>query len=59
MKNIEKMIEEVNGTMNIEGMPLTAEDKERIRKCLVGEKCFDTEIKELVKKYTIKDDKNE
>ncbi|MGX8833693.1 Fic family protein [Amedibacillus sp. YH-ame6] len=33
----EKIIEEVNATMRLEGMPLTEDDKEMLRKCLEGD----------------------
>ena len=31
MKDVEKIIGEVNGTMAMEGMPLTDQDKDRLR----------------------------
>ena len=33
MKDLEKLIDEVNGSMSIEGMPLTKTDKDRRRRC--------------------------
>ena len=53
MKDIEAIIREVNGTMAIEGMPITAEDKERIRVCLRDSKRFDSAIAELLEKHTV------
>ena len=54
MENIEEIIAEINGTMAIEGMPLTEEDKERLRMCITGEASADEMVKQLVKKYTQK-----
>ena len=34
MGDIEKIVREVDSSMAMEGMPLTHEDKDRIRKCL-------------------------
>lgn len=53
MERIEKVIEEVNGTMSIEGMPLTREDRERIRRCARDQQLVEAEIRQLVKKYSI------
>ena len=44
-----KYIDHVNGSMTIEGMPLTAEDKEILRRCLDGESTFDEERNKLKK----------
>ena len=33
MKDLERMIEDVNASMAMEGMPLTEEDKARMRHC--------------------------
>lgn len=52
MESIEKIIDQVDGSMRIEGMPLTAEDKERIRRCAGSEKLVDAEIRALVKKHS-------
>lgn len=53
MKDVEKIIGEINGTMAIEGMPLTDQDKERLRECLSGKTSFDDMVKRLVKKHTV------
>jgi len=53
MKDVEKIIDEINGTMAMEGMPLTDDDKERLRDCLTGKTSYDEMVKRLVKKHTI------
>lgn len=55
MRDIEKTIREVNGTMAIEGMPLTDDDKTRLRNMLLGNITIDDVIKQLTAKYTSKD----
>jgi hypothetical protein len=54
MNDIERLINNVNGSMAIENMPLTQEDKTRLRDCLSGKKSFDAVIKGLVKKHSVK-----
>ena len=46
--DIEQKIREVNGTMAIEGMPLTDEDKNRLRSILRGEISYETAIKRII-----------
>lgn len=53
-KRIEKIIRNVNANLVIEGMPLTNNDKIRMRDCLTGKTTVDVEIKKLVEKYTVK-----
>jgi len=50
--NPERIIANVNATMAMEGMPLTDDDKARLRLCLNGEKSFEETVAELVKMYT-------
>lgn len=52
-QEIEKRIGEVNGTMAMEGMPLTQDDKERLRLCLSGKASYDEMIRGLVRKHTV------
>lgn len=52
MRNIEKIIEEVNGSMTMEGMPLTEDDKTRIRFCAGNKDRVEKTIEELVAKHT-------
>ncbi len=51
--DIEQKIREVNGTMAIEGMPLTDEDKNRLRSILRGEISYETAIKRIIDKYSL------
>ena len=54
MRDLEQTIREVNGTMAIEGMPLTDEDKNRLRSLLRGEMTYDAAIKGILDKYLAK-----
>lgn len=53
MKDVEKIIGEVNGTMAMEGMPLTDHDKDRLRECITGKTSYDEMVRRLVKKHTV------
>ncbi len=53
MRDLEKIIDEVNGSMSIEGMPLTKIDKERIRRCAGNDELVEETIAELIKKHTV------
>ncbi|MDR0916398.1 MAG: antitoxin VbhA family protein [Oscillospiraceae bacterium] len=50
-RDVERLIGEVDGTMAIEGMPLTDEDKERLRLVLSGEVTADEMVQRLVAKH--------
>lgn len=52
MADINRILNEVNGSMAMEGMPLTAEDKERIRTALSDEKKYQTILKQLIAKHS-------
>ena len=52
MTKNEKIVENVNASMSMEGMPLTREEKEVGLKCLNGELDFREVIGDLVKQYT-------
>ena len=52
MKDIDTIIREVNGTMAIEGMPLTDEEKQMLRDCLTNN-TFEETIAAIVAKYKI------
>lgn len=54
MRDVEQTIREVNGTMAIEGMPLTDEDKNRLRSILHGETSYEAAVQEIIKKYSFK-----
>lgn len=53
MDRVEKIIGEINGTMAIEGMPLTQEDREMLRRCMTGETTPEEERKQILEKYSI------
>ena len=58
MRNIEKIIQEVNGSMSMEGMPLTEEDKDRMRLCAGDRSKVDTMVSELIAKHKNKEIKS-
>ena len=47
----EKLIKEVDGSMAIEGMSLTDDDKNRIRYCVENPKQLDVILKRLINKH--------
>ena len=47
----EKLIKEVDGSMAIEGMSLTDDDKNRIRYCVENPKQLDDILKRLINKH--------
>ncbi|MHB1392637.1 MAG: hypothetical protein ACYCYE_06090 [Clostridia bacterium] len=51
MRDLEKLIDEVNGSMSMEGMPLTKADKDRIRRCAGNDELVEEAIAELIKKH--------
>ena len=53
MGDIEKIVQEVDGSMTMEGMPLTLEDKDRIRKCLAEPSAVELMISSLLAKHTV------
>ena len=52
--NIEKIIERVNGSMSIEGMPLSNEDKARIRRYAGNAESYTEIRRELIEKHTVR-----
>ena len=40
--------------MAMEGMPLTEQDKDRLRECIIGETSYDEMVRRLVKKHTVR-----
>lgn len=42
-EKVQKIIKDVDATMRLEGMPLTFDDKDMLRRCLEGESSFDDE----------------
>lgn len=53
VSNEEKIIAEVDSSMTMEGMPLTTEDKNRLKFFLSNPDNLENMINELVKKYTV------
>lgn len=53
MSEIEKIVEEVDSSMSMEGLPLTADDKARIRTCLNNPAMLDEILSSLLKKHTM------
>lgn len=53
MNEIERIVKEVDGSMAMEGLPLTAADKDRIRTCLMNPSDLDGIIRALLTKHTV------
>lgn len=53
MASIDKIIREVDSSMAMEGMPLTAEDKERIQMVLHNPASVNAVIAQMVKRLTV------
>ena len=53
MSEIDRIINEVTGSMSIEGMPLTDEDKERIRTALSDDEKYKMILKALIIKHSV------
>ena len=53
VSEIERIINEVDSSMSMEGLPLTNADKERISVCLNNPKMLDSMISELLKKHKV------
>ncbi|MCL2792029.1 MAG: hypothetical protein FWD87_02965 [Spirochaetaceae bacterium] len=51
--NIENIIENIDFSMKMEDMPLTEEDKSRLRVCLNGNKDINKVLQETIKKHTV------
>ena len=52
MSDIDKIVNEVNGSMAIEGMPLTDADKKRIRISLSSKEQYKRILRELIIKHS-------
>ena len=52
MSDIDRIIENVNATMEMENMPLTDDNKSMLRNCLEGRVLFDDMLGNLIAKYT-------
>jgi len=53
VNDIEQIVKEVQGSMSMEGLPLTAADKDRIRSCLTDPGCLDSVIRALLAKHAV------
>lgn len=53
MKTNKQLIDEVDGTMSIERMPLTNDDKSRMLEYLNDPSKFDEIMKSLIRKHTV------
>ena len=53
MSDINRIINEVNSSMAMEGMPLTDADKERIRLSLISKEQYQKILKELIIKHSV------
>jgi len=51
--NIENIIKNIDFSMKMEDMPLTEEDKSRLRICLNGKKNINEVLQETIKKHTL------
>ena len=51
--DIENVVENIDFSMTMEDMPLTNEDKNRLRDCLNGKLDIDKIIQEVIKKHTL------
>jgi hypothetical protein len=51
--NVENIIENIDFSMKMEDMPLTEEDKTRLRICLNGDKDINEVLQETIKKHTL------
>ena len=50
--NIENIIENIDFSMKMEDMPLTNEDKNRLRNCLNGKDDIHRVLRETIQKHT-------
>ncbi len=53
MSEIERIINEVDSSMSMEGLPLTNDDKERISVCLNNPKMLNDMVNELLNKHRV------
>jgi len=52
-ENAEYIIENIDFSMRMEDMPLTEEDKSRLRICLSGDRDINEVLRETIKKHTL------
>ena len=51
--NVENVIENIDFSMRMEDMPLTEEDKARLRTCMNGNENIDKILRETIEKHTL------
>jgi hypothetical protein len=51
--SVENVVENIDFSMTMEDMPLTDEDKNRLRDCLNGTVDVDKILQEVIKKHTL------
>jgi Na+/phosphate symporter len=51
--NVENVVENIDFSMKMEDMPLTDEDKNRLRNCLNGATNLEKILQEVIKKHTL------
>ena len=51
--DVENVIENIDFSMKMEDMPLTEEDKTRLRVCLNGNRDINEVLQETIKKHTL------
>ncbi|MCL1991385.1 MAG: hypothetical protein FWG66_00350 [Spirochaetes bacterium] len=51
--DIENIIENIDFSMRMENMPLTSEDKTRLRNCLNGKDDIHRVLRETIQKHTL------
>lgn len=52
MSEVERIISNVNATMEMENMPLTDDDKDMLKSCLEGKVMFDDMLNSLVSEFS-------
>jgi hypothetical protein len=51
--DVENVVENIDFSMKMEDMPLTDEDKNRLRDCLNGTIDFEKILQEVIRKHTL------
>jgi hypothetical protein len=52
VNDVENIIQNIDFSMKMEDMPLTEEDKNRLRNCITGKNDVSKVLQETIKKYT-------
>jgi hypothetical protein len=51
--DVENIIQNIGFSMEMEDMPLTEEDKNRLRNCITGKEDINKVLQETIKKHTL------